>query len=224
VEAKSVVCEIRGIIKNVYKYARVMITISDNRARFLPVRIIIPPGTKEQDFSISVPCNDEANPYYNLFIHYQKQIGIESLHQYSFPGIEMSDEAYGTNVIVKADNPVKKFRAFDFEQYRNSGILLEEIRTDRENYTFGDVVHLIIRMMIKGPGAAMEEAEYIVSVSGDGFEFEVKRDKATVRAGQPTTIDVPIHHRYYSRGTNNISLKVQTSEYNFSANKMIRID
>jgi len=224
VKAKPNFCEVRGTIRNVCQYARVSITINDSHVRWLPVHIIIPPGTTEQDFRIPVPCNDEANPWYNLFIHYQKQIGLESIKQYS-PGKCIPCRGYGIDVIVKADSPIKTFeRAFDFGKYRNSGILLEEMRTDRDNYVFGDVVRLIIRMTIKGPGSAMEEADYTVSISSSGFEFELKKDKTTVRAGQPTIIEIPIHHTYYSRGDNNISLNVQTSEYNFSANKMIRID
>jgi len=218
-EAKANFCEIRGTVRNVCEYARLMITIRDSHANFLPTRIIIPPETNEQDFNIPVPCNNEANRWYELIMLYQKQIGLESVKQFS-PG-----KAYYQSFTVTAANQIKTFeRAFDFGQYRNSGILLEEMRTDRDDYVFGDVVHLVIRMTIKGPGAAREEADYTVSISGGGLEFELKRDKTAVQAGQPTIIQVPIHHTYYSRGANNISLKVQTSEYNFSANKMIRID
>jgi hypothetical protein len=222
-KAKTGLCEIRGTIRNVCQYARVRITINDSQTKFLPVNIIIPPGTQEKHYNIPVPCNNEANAWYNLFIHYQKQIGIESSHQYSL-GKEISGGTYGRTVIVKGDNPVKTVGVFDLGQRRNSGILLEEMRTDRDNYAFGDVVQLIIRTTIKGPGAAMEEADYTIDVSCGGLNFDVKRDKMTVRAGQQTTVQLPIHHTFYSRGVNDILLKVQTSEYDFSCHKLIRID
>jgi hypothetical protein len=221
-KVKTGLCEIRGTIRGVSPYAQVMITINDSHTKFLPVNIIIPPGTQEQHYSIPVPCNNDANAWYNLFFHYQKQIGIELNHQYS-PGKEISGGGYGKTVIVKGDKPVYTVGVIDLGQWRNSGILLEEMRTDRDTYAFGDVVQLIVRTTIKGLGAATEEADYTVTVSCGGISLIVKQDKMTVQAGQQTTVQLPIHHTFYSRGVNDILLRVQTSEYDFSCRKTVRI-
>ncbi len=211
-------CEVRGTVVNVPDYIKLQINLFDAHVRGVG-GLRVPPNTSRQTFAFPVACSAEEYGWYTLHYVYNRKCGVNSWSTHKTAFVP-PDSHYGIHIIVRGENKVYTDPERDFSRLCTSGILLEEIKTDRPSYSFGDVVNLVFTTTVKGPvryKRVSENANYVITVIAGGLSHEVKRDELTVWFRERKTVTVPIHHTYYSRGRNQIRLHVESSEYNFDS-------
>lgn len=220
-------CSVQGSILNLPDYLKMMVHMNADTpsGKTELARYRIEPGTARFDLNISgLAC--DAPPglrhNYRLYYNYGRAYGRADEPRYTswVRAVDYGYPAqYGVRVSMTDAQRVFTDITRDFSQLSHSGILVEDISTDRPSYRFGDIVTLRVTTSIRGPRGltpAVEEAEYVVTTQAGGLEFEAGRGTLSVTAGTPVTTAIKIHHSKYSRGSNGIHVKIKGLDYEWS--------